>query len=274
MGAFEDGTSFLAGVLAKIPADLRSQVQAVFEKPEVKDAVILVGDGVLARSDYSKHMDDLKKQGEAAKAKLDEATALYTKNQEWYTKNEAALKEYPTLKTKLAALEQGGDGNGEGDHRPPPVLDKDAIQQLVDSTLTERERSYVDVVAFMQDTGFTHHQLFGEPLNMRELVGNPKLGKPIAGQPGRVFSLQDAYNEKFGEKVAAKHKEAEDKRINDEVEKRLAEKLKSSIGQPFPLRGGPGPSVLDVLDTKEGAAAHTLDTAVAEYERLQATRTS
>ena len=284
MGAFEDGSSFLAGVLAKVPEDLRAQVKAAFERPEAKDAVVLLGDGVLARSDYSKHMDQLRAQEQRAKeqetalqAKLAEATSLYERNQAWYEANAAALKEYPTLKAALASRRVNGDGDGGdgGDddrHRtaPPAPLDKAGVEALLDSTLAERERGYVDVVAFLQDTALEHYARFGTKPDMRALVANPKLGKPIAGQPGRVFSLQDAYQEKYGEQVAAKQKEAEDKRIADLVEARLVEERKALAGQPFPLRGGPQPSVLDVIETKEGSAAHTVDSAVALYEQLQA----
>jgi len=268
MGAFEDGQTFLAGVLAKIPEGLRAQVKDAFEKPEAKEAVVLLGDGTLARSDYSKSMDRLKTQQTELEAKLAEANTLHEQQTKWYQTNEAALKEYPTLKAELAKRKAGGD---DDDPPPPPpnTLDKKTIEELIDQTLTTRERDYVDVVAFMQDTGFRHHAMFSEPLVMRDLLQNPKLGKPILGQPGRIFSLQDAYTEKYGERVVAKQKEAQDKIINDEVEKRLKEKL---AGQPFPLRGQPSPSVLDVLETKDGPAAHTLDTAVAEYERLQASR--
>ena len=106
---------------------------------------------------------------------------------------------------------------------------------------------------------------------MTELVANPKLGKPVYGQPGRVYSLQDAYQEKYGERLQAKYKEAEDKRINDEVEKRLGERIKQTTStHPFPLRAESSP--LDVLSTKDGPAAHTLDSAVAEYERLVAAK--
>jgi hypothetical protein len=106
---------------------------------------------------------------------------------------------------------------------------------------------------------------------MTELVANPKLGKPVYGDPSRVFSLQDAYIEKYGERLTAKHKEIEDKRFNDEVDRRLQERLKATTStHPFPLRAESSP--LDVLSTKEGPAAHTLDSAVAEYERLQAAR--
>ncbi|SRR5712691_2282202 len=277
-GAFEDGQTFLAGVLAKIPeGPLRTQVKEAFEKAEVKEAVTLIGDGVLARSDYSKHMDAIKTQDGELKERLAAATDLYERNTTWYKNNKAALDEYPTLKSEVTRLKAGGGGDDDDDHKEkPPVLDKKTIEEtvatLLDQNLADRERGYVDVVAFMQDTGFTHQKLFGEPLVMRELIANPKLGKPIVGQPGRVFSLQDAYNEKYGAQVTAKEKEKHDKSIEDEVQKRLGEERKKLIDQPFPLRGGPGPSVLDVLETKEGSAAHTLDTAVAAYESLQAGR--
>ena len=75
---------------------------------------------------------------------------------------------------------------------------------------------------------------------MTELVNNPKLGRPILGQPGRVYSLQDAYQEKYGERIAAKNREAEDKRINDEVEKRLADRTRSSARRS-PSRCAPSP---------------------------------
>lgn len=277
LGAFEDGQAFLAGVLAKIPDEgVRAQVKTAFESTTAKDAVTLLGDGVLARADYSKHMDQIKKTDDEAKEKLAAATDLYERNDKWYRTNEAALKEYPTLKAEIDTLKAGGGGDDDHKGGKPAVLDKktieDTIASLLDSHLSDRERGYVDVVAFMQDTGFKHQQLFQTPPNMRELVANPKLGKPILGQPGRVFSLQDAYNEKYGADVAAKEKAEHDKGIETEVQKRLAEERAKGIGNPFPLRGDASPSVLDVLGTKDGSAAHTLDTAVAAYESLQAGR--
>jgi len=276
-GAFEDGQAFLAGVLAKIPDEgLRAQAKTLFESTAVKDAVTVIGDGVLARSDYSKHMDQIKIQDQALKDKLTAATDLYDQNSAWYQTNKAALEEYPTLKTRIGELEagDGGDPDPNKAKEKPVVLDKKTIEEtiagMLDENLAARERGYVDVVAFMQDTGFQHQQMFGTPVAMRELVGNPKLGKPILGQPGRTFSLQDAYNEKYGVEVAAKVKATHDKEIEDEVQKRLGEERAKQAGMPFPLRNGSQPSVLDVLTTEKGASAHTLDTAVAAYESLQA----
>lgn len=283
-GAYEDGQAFIAGVLAKIPDEtLRAQAKTAFEAAAAKDAVTLIGDGVLARADYSKNMDAITKRDTELKEQLTAATALFEKNQTWYTANEAALKAYPALKAEVERLKAGGDGETEEEKAERlrragagGIMTKDEIAKLIteslDPLLAERERGYVDVVAFMQDTGMTHLGRFGTAPNMRELIANPKLGKPIVGQPGRVFSLQDAYNEKYGADVAAKDKEVHDKQIEDEVQKRLREERDKNPGlQAFPLRGQ-SPSVLDVLDTEKGSAAHTLDTAVAAYESLQSGR--
>lgn len=283
-GAYEDGQAFIAGVLAKIPDEtLRAQAKAAFEATAAKDAVTLIGDGVLARADYSKHMDAITTKDRELKEQLSAANTLYERNDTWYKANEAALKAYPTLKAENDRLKAGGEGETEEEKAERlrrssagGIMTKDEIAKLIteslDPLLAERERGYVDVVAFMQDTGMTHLGRFGTAPNMRELIANPKLGKPIVGQPGRVFSLQDAYNEKYGADVAAKDKEAHDKLIEDEVQKRLKQEREQNPGlQAFPLRGQ-APSVLDVLTTKDGSAAHTLDTAVAAYESLQSGR--
>jgi hypothetical protein len=260
MGAFEDGNSFLAGVLAKLPESKRAQVKEAFEAAEAKDAVVALGDGVLARSDYSKHMDGLK-------AKEGELQTKFNDLNDWYAANEAALKEYPTLKTKLATYEK----TPPADPKNPPADPVDP-RQIAREEIDAAGREYVGVSAWLAGKAVQHQQMFSEPLDTMALVNNPKLGKPIAGQPGRVFSLEDAYREQHGERVTKFQTDAQEKKFNDEVEKRLAEKLKGQTHQPFPLRGDASPSVLDVLDQKD-RPVHNLDSAVAEYERLQAART-
>ena len=265
MGAFESGQAFMAGVLAKLPAEQQAQARAIFEAAEAKDAVTLLGDGALARSDYSRSMDGLREKEQAL-------TDYYTRLDGWYTDNKAALD-------AAAARGTGNPDPARPQPDPAPAPNAGAggtitaadIRAIADQAVNEAGRDYIAVTAFLATQGARHSHLFNEPLDMTELVANPKLGKPVYGQPGRVYSLQDAYLEKYGERIQGKHKEAEDKRINDEVEKRLGERLKTTqSGHPFPLRQEASP--LDVLGTKDGPAAHTLDTAVAEYERLVAAK--
>lgn len=261
MGAYESGSEFLAGVIAKLPAELQPQAKALFERPEAKDAVVVVGDGALRQPDYSKAMNDLKAKDTELQEKLTNLNA-------WYAANKAALEEYVTIKPEYDALKTG-EKPGEKKPGDSPPADP---RKVVEEVLAEEGRSYVQLSAWLAGKSVAHLHMFGEPLDVLALTSDPRLGKPIVGQPGRVFSLQDAYDARYGEKVTAKAKEAEDKKFNDEVDRRLAAERAKQAGHPFPLRGDASPSVLDVLETKDGAAAHTLDTAVAEYERLQQQR--
>jgi len=264
--AFSDGNTFLAGVLAKLPEAVRAQVKDVFDKPDAKDAVTLLGDSVLARADYSKNMDTLKTDREKLQTQFNELNT-------WYANNQAALKEYPTLKAEYDRLKAGDpDPNPDPDKDKSRHKDQPDIRTVALDVINNAAPEYIAVSAFLAMKTDAHRAMFGEPLDTVALVRNPKLGKDIAGQPGRVYSLEDAYMETHGERVRTKQKEAEDKRINDLVEARLKEERAKHVGQPFPLRGEASPSVLDVLSTKEGPAVHTLDAAVAEYERLQGAR--
>lgn len=265
MGAFESGQSFMAGVLAKLPAELRTQAETVFNNAEAKEAVTIVGDSVLARSDYSRNMDQLREKETAL-------TDYYTRLDGWYKDNEAALAAARARPNgQPPVVEQPPNGQQPPrDLQTPAALTQAEIRRIADEAINEAGRDYIAVSAFLTTQGAWHSHVFNEPLNMTELVNNPKLGRPIVGQPGRVFSLQDAYTEKYGDRIAAKNKEAEEKRFNDEVDKRFNERVKGSASQPFPLRSESSP--LDVLSTKDGPAAHTLDSAVAEYERLVAAK--
>jgi hypothetical protein len=256
----------MAGVLAKLPAEQQAQAKAIFDAAEAKEAVALIGDGALARSDYSRHMDQIRE-------KETSLTDYYTKLDGWYKDNQAAL---------AAARDATARGNGNGHVEPAdpnakpalqtPAASPDEMRRIANEAINEAGRDYIAVSGFIATQAGWHQHVFNEPLDMTELVNNPKLGRPIVGQPGRVFSLQDAYNEKYGERIAQKNREAEDKRINDEVEKRLLDRTRSSASQPFPLRSESSP--LDVLTTKDGPAVHTLDSAVAEYERLVAAKST
>lgn len=257
--ASDAGKAFLAGVFAKLPESVRGQAEAAFAAAEAEVALEVVGTGALAQPEINRKLDELRTKEAELKAQAD---ARLAELNSWYATNEAALKEYVELKKKTPPVDP--------DDPPAPVDARKVAMEVVDAA----GREYVNVSAWIAAKAVEHLHRFGEPLPATELVAHPKLGRQIAGAPeGRVFSLEDAYTERYGERVAAKLKEADEKKFNDEVEKRLAERRKTEQqSNPFPLRGAPGPSVLDVLDTKDGPAAHTLDTAVAEYERLQATR--
>lgn len=263
MGAYESGQSLLAGVLAKLPESQRAQAKVIFEAAEAKESVTLLGDSALARSDYSRQMDDLKTKEDATAARLAELES-------WFGVNKSALDDYVQIKPKYDAL-NGQKPPIADPAKPAPVYDPEDTRRIAREQVEESGLDYVKISAWMAAKSVEHLHKFGEPPDVMLLVQNPKLGKPVAGQPGRVFTLEDAYNEKYNEKIVARNTELENKRIDAEVQRRMAEERSKNGGHPFPLRSEA--SVLDGLtDTKAGPASHTLDTAVAEFERLQAGR--
>jgi hypothetical protein len=269
MGAYESGQSFLAGVLAKLPESQRAQAQEIFKAAEAKEAVTLVGDATLARSDYSKHMDELREK----EVGLNEH---YQRLNSWYEVNKDALDEYKTLKatppTNTTVPAPNASNAQANTGLQSPAMTPEEMRRIADQSVNDAGRDYIAVASYIAGLVSQHQSMFNEPLDTLAISHNPKVGKPIVGQPGRIFSLQDAYNELHGTRVAEKQKEARERAYNDEVEKRVAERLKANTSHPFPLRNESSP--LDVLATKDGSAAHTLDTAVAEYERLQSARGS
>ena len=261
MGAKETGQSFIAGVLAKLPEAKRAAAQALFEDPEAEAAVSLIGDGVLARTDYSKNMDTLKAKETELAEKQRELT-------DWYTVNKGALDEYLVIKPEYETLK--ADPNHRPDPNAKPVGGITEEQML--SVIEQRDRGFAAAMALVVPLANRHQMMFGEVLEVQELLANPKLGRPIDGQPGRVFGLTDAYNEKHGERVTAKATEAESARIKKLVDEGVAERLKGQQQHPFPLRD-PNPSPLDALQaTDRKTTDFTVDSAVEAYERLQQSR--
>src|SRR5262245_7537543 len=84
MGAFESGQSLIAGVLAKLPPEQQAQAKAIFDAAEAKEAVTMIGDQALARSDYSRSMDQLREKEGAL-------TEYYARLNTWYDENKTLL---------------------------------------------------------------------------------------------------------------------------------------------------------------------------------------
>src|SRR5262245_33085061 len=115
MGAYESGQSFMAGVLAKLPAELRAQAETIFHGDLAKEAVTLAGDGALARSDYSRNMDTLRE-------KERELTAYYERLNGWYADNKSALDQAREQQTPPATPPATPPGNGNGTGGGAPDL--------------------------------------------------------------------------------------------------------------------------------------------------------
>ena len=258
--ASDAGKLFLAGVFAKLSDADRTQAQAIFEKAEHEGALEVIGTGALAQPDINRRYDELK-------VKETELDTLTDQNQAWWAEHQAAIADYLKIKPEYDKLK----GNPNPNPNPQPVAG--LTREDIAADLEQRDRAFAGALALGVTLSTRHLQMFNEVLDVNALLTDARLGQPIKNQPGRVFGLQDAYTAAHGERVATKAKEAEDARINKLVEEKLAEERKKQPAlQPYPLGHGPDPSPLDVLQTKDGIAQHTVDSAVAFYDRLQADR--
>ena len=255
--ASDAGRAFVTGVIAKLPEHLRAQAETLFTAPEAEDALVVIGTGALAQPDINRRYDDLKKQEDALQAKHRELT-------DWWDTNRPALEEYKTIKPEYDRLKGQPAPVAEA---PPKGLDVETVAQMFD----ENNRAFARVTSLGLKLVQKHQRMFNEELDTDALIGDPRIGQPIPGT-NRVFGLLDVYHDTFGERIKAKEQEAEDARIQKLVDARLAEeRRKAPPGPPFPLRDG-GSSPLDVL-TQAERPTHSIDSAVAEYERLVAART-
>lgn len=251
--ASDSGKAFLDQVLAKLPESLRDGVKTAFAAPEAADALTAVGDGVLARADYSRAMDEIK-------AKETTLTSDYDNLNAWYAENKDRLGKVESLEQQIAKLQ------GQAPNPPPPSPTPSPgpaglTREDIDKILLERDKGYARVLGLTTQVAARHLRVFGEEPDMQGVID-------IATKKG--VSLEDAYREKYSEQLAEKAKAAEHDRVEKLVAERLADERKKQADQPFPLRNA-SPSVLDVLEQKD-RPAHDVDSAVAEYERLQAAR--
>lgn len=257
MGAYESGQSFLAGVLAKLTPEQQAQAKAIFEAPEAKDALTTLGDGVLARTDYSKQMDSLRQ-------KQTELDQLYQRNTDWFGQNEAALQEYLRIKPEYETLK--GSKPGAPPSPSPSGLDESAIQKLLDERINQASVDVVGLSAWAATKSAEHMQMFQEVLPVQTLINDAitarKAGKPV--------TIDEVYIEKYGPRLKEKADAAEAARIDKLVQEKLAAERAASPGLPFPVRTEA--SVLDVLEQKLDPTQFTAAAAAAEYQRLQQAR--
>lgn len=265
--ALDTGTSFIAGVLAKLPESLRESAKAAFAAPEAQEALTTLGDGVLARADYSRAMDDIK-------VKEDTLVADYEKLNTWYATRQADFEIVDGLKKTGKWSDKGPvlDGAPPKPGDPPLAVDtsKFVSREDFDKIMRGEQMAAAGFLALQQNIGMKHLQDFGEVIDTRELLADTNLGKPTPD--GRVYGLQDAYNTKYSTKITERNQKLENERIEKLVGERLATERKG-FNMPIPLKNGQG-SPLDLLEanTEFKPDPNLAQTAAEEYARLQAAR--
>lgn len=227
----EAATKFLEGIVAKLPADK----QQAFRDQYMSEEALLesVGDGVMARSDYSAQTAALAKERKI----LDD----------YYTENA------PKVERAAKLLERFPDGvipdDFGGDRKDPPV-DIKAIEEVitgkVGKTIEQSERGAAAFMAKLADMSGKHLKEFGEVLNTSEIVNDPRVYE---------IGLDALYQEKHGAKYQAKadaaraaELEAAKKAGADEA---LAKYRQENPQQPFPTANAARNPVMAALHTEQ-----------------------
>jgi hypothetical protein len=258
MSALDSGKSLLQQILGKLPEHVRAVVTPAFEAPEAVDALTLLGDATLARSDYSRQLDAInadKAKLDAEQKKVDEYKATLDG---WWNENHPKVQQFDVIKPEYDKLKAGG---GTPPAPTPPAPATGLTRDELDGILRERDAGYASVLAVTTQLATDHFAKFHEVLNVQDLIVKANAGK---------MTLLDAYRTVHGEKLQAAEKAAEDARISKLVDERMAEERKKGP-LPFPLRGGQmEPSALDQLamTPEQRQQRFTADAAADRYEQL------
>lgn len=267
--ALDSGKSLAEAVLAKLPENLRDAARTALLAPEATDALTLLGDSALARSDYSKNMDEIRTKAEELREQEATLVADHARLSDWYAGKKAVIDKYPTLDAIEAELARARGGTPPpADPNPPKPPVSGISKEDLEAAFMERDKGYASVLALTTTLATKHLRDFNEVLDVNALVAHATKNRLPLYDPRADM---DAYRALHGEQLKAKQDADEQTRINKLVDEKLAARLKDA-NQPFPLRNS-SPSVLDVLqDPNFKPTDFGVDAAVAEYDRLTANR--
>lgn len=258
------GQEFLDKLLAHLPEDKRAGARETLAGSEA--LLTALGEGTLAQSEFSRHMDEARAAKQAAEQEQAQALALRTSNAGWYATNAAALAHHRRLideglvdpttgqltASGQAAVAAGGSpDDAAGDPQPRVDLSgyvrADQLPQLLQQTVgsvAQNLASYATALPFLMHK---HAQEFrGEILDPQAL--NEFCTK-------RGLDLTTGYDQfvasKRHEVAEAKHAEALKAAVEEATRKTretlLAEMQRGSL--PYPVPGSaPGAGEVGVLD--------------------------
>lgn len=220
---------FLKDLLAHVPEDQRSTVEAALDRDEVQN---LAANRIQAQSDLSRAMDKIRDDRTALEAAQTKVNEIAVQQKEWYDAN------LPVLEAGRKAL------NGEMVTPPaskPEVPADVARVSDIEKIVNQREAGAVAFIAATTQLGLEHYAKFGTVLDVNQLVSDPEIGK---------LGLRGAYEKIHGDALRAVATEAETKRIDEIVNARLAEERKQFANRPpYPVAGSEV-SPLDVLQNQ------------------------
>lgn len=259
------GKTFLAGVLEKLPAELRGNVTALMENPTFLTAV---GDGTLAQQEFSRLTNELattRTELETQRTTLEEREAglesWHGELNTWYGANKTLIEEANAARKANGGKPPTGTpaGTPNGNGTPPATgLTADQLEERIGQERSGFLGFQRDQNQLMRD----HFATFGEMLDIEPLITHKQVGE---------IGLRGVYALIHKDRLEA-HRTAAEKAREDAIRKDEREKVQAQQTQmPYVTPTGVGSgSPLDALAVGKGDAL--VDKAVTEYNRLQMER--
>jgi hypothetical protein len=194
--AEEQYQAFLAEVVAAVPAGKREALEGILKDPEVTPTI---RDRVLARSDYSRSMDEGRAELATARTALDkEITEARTRIKGWEDWYNTTSQEHAALQERVKTYEET---YGEIDEDTPPAKNGKRGKVLDEETLAaelhRRDQLAIKFADVLTDLKIDHRERFKERLDTDALI-------KFAGEKG--LPLDAAYNAFTADKVEAQRK--------------------------------------------------------------------
>lgn len=249
MSARETGQTFLEQLLAHVPEDKRDAAREALGGSEA--LLTELGAATIRQSDYSRNMNDVA----AYKQQLDA----------WFAENQAALTEAARLKAEHVAAPTPAAPI----QSPAAGLTREDLAKELEAV----QRAGVAAIVHTTELASRHMKTFNEVLNIQALMADPDINK---------LGLLGVYDKHYKPKLDELASQAEQARIEAEVQKRLADERKRFTQMPYPVNGRE-PSPLDALEAavanppdptkpvQAPVASHAVvDEAVAQYNAAMA----
>lgn len=233
MGAKESGQAFLESVLSRLPEDRRAAAAELV--PELAEAI---GEGVMMREDYSRHMDGIR-------AKHQEQSSW------WEANREAALL---GQKAKEAGFVPG---------QPPPAPAGTPTDFVRKDELEQDARAMVTLTALTPTLVIQHFKEFGEALDMTALMADPRVSQ---------IGLKAVYDQSVAQKRADAAKAATDAEVARRVEEGVQTALRSRQNPSYPSAvpaGSPLDGLLAEIQKESGKADLSTESLVDAYETVR-----
>ena len=225
-------STFLAGVVAKLPPEDRARGQELIEQLRTVAGgavVAAIGDGVVGQSELSRQLDALREQQTTLDATAEELeeqrqqqAALYERQTQWWTANQSRLEEADRMKRGVQPVPSGAPNPQP---TPPGVLTEEVFNERMQGTTA-------GFLGFQRDQNKItreHFAKFGEVVELEPLLTHPRIAE---------VGLLGVYDLVHADRLKA-HQEAAVKKHDDAVAAEAVRKFQEAHAQmPYPAPNG------------------------------------